>query len=326
MGIYDRDYMKPEGGGPSFGDQGRRRSGGGGLTLTRVLVWVHLLHYLLLLLLRPERGLGGPLTEAYAFDPARPAEVWRWLSYSLCYNPNELLMPGLALIALAWCGSWIERERGAWALGVTVLVAELAGALAAYLIDAGNPSADLRVSAHAGAATCALGALLVAPRVEFRVSGLALDGRWFALPLLVLLAGVPALYSLSGPMDKASRLLAHPLFSLQLRIDASQGRALERDGRMALAGVAAGVAALLAAGAVASWRRGRAGKQQLLKLLERPPGEPLAADDPAASPLEIEREADRVLDKLAKVGEAALTDAEREILKRASQHFRDKQH
>ncbi len=296
MGFYDRDYLRRDR--PSF-----LATMGGGAVVCKWLIAVNIALFVLQLLTQQGRGEGFDLTRAFWLDTSavKSGEVWRLLTYAFVHDPNGLLHIAFNLYFLYIFGIEIEGIYGSREFLAFYLTAAVVGGLA-FL----GWTAFRREDALCLGSSGAILAVMVLFAMHYPRQQILL---FFLLPIPVWLcvAAFVALDTLSflGGTQGATAVVVH------------------------LAGAAFGFVYYRSQGrlmnlweSVRSWRGPRS-RPRLRVYREEPSVRP-SRTAPAGGDVDehLEAKLDAVLEKVARTGQASLTEHEKQLLLRASEIFR----
>jgi membrane associated rhomboid family serine protease len=303
MGIYDREYY---------------RRGSSGLLdpfarTGQVCKWLLLINIgaFVLQLLTMHQGVAGPFTDTFILDTEKvfSGQVWRLLTYAFLHDPTSLLHLVFNMLFLWWFGSELEGLYGPREFLTFYLVAAVLGGVA-FQAYAGATDAPLRCLGASGAVTAVM--VLFACHFPHRIILL-----FFILPVPVW-----ALVAFQVLMDSF------------YFVSEMQGRGVRTQTAVVvhLAGAAFAFAYYKMQWRVAplwTWlltRRGQTARPRLRVFHgeEEEPGEAVPVGPPPAQGVDEQLEAklDAVLEKVARSGQASLTESEREILFRASEIYK----
>jgi membrane associated rhomboid family serine protease len=304
MGIYDREYYRRDG--PKFLES---------LTRTgQVCKWLLLINggCFVLQLLTLKRGLlgdmeFGPFTEAFLLDTQKvfSGEIWRLLTYAFLHDPFSLFHLLFNMLFLWWFGSELETIYGSREFLTFYLVSVVLGGVAfqAYASAVGQPMTCFGAS---GGVT----AVMVLFACHFPNRMLLL---FFVLPvpvwaLVAFQVLMDSFYFIGGARTKTAVVVhlagagfAFAYYKLQWRVSP-----------------------------LWTWLMALRGQRSRPRLrvfrAEDEPAEPVPIGPPSASNVDEQLEAklDAVLEKVARSGQASLTESEREILFRASEIYKRK--
>lgn len=308
MGIYDREYYRREG--PGYLD--RLKPTG---TVTRWLIIVNVLVFLLQLLTLRGRGMGGPVTGALILDTEAvlDGQFWRLVTYAFLHSPDTLWHIVFNMWFLGMLGGDLEQMYGPREFLAFYLVAALVGGLGYQLAYLANQQAAILAGGQfCLGASGAVTAVMVLYATYYPTRPILL---FFVLP-------VPIWALVVFQVAQDTFLFLSPNFSSQVAVSVH------------LAGAA--FAALYYVrqwrltgffGGLRDWRKARS--RPRLKIYrgeeERREPVPVAAPPPAEAVDEhLEAKLDAVLEKVARSGQASLTEKEKEILFRASEIYKKK--
>jgi membrane associated rhomboid family serine protease len=139
MGIYDRDYYRKEG--PSFLDTFANRG-----QVCKWLVIVNVIAFVLQLMTVPKNGLGGlgEFTDFFVLDCAKvfQGEIWRLVTYSFLHDPFGWAHILFNMLFLWWFGHELEELYGHWEFLAFYFVSVLLGGITftlAWRVGLGGP-------------------------------------------------------------------------------------------------------------------------------------------------------------------------------------------
>jgi membrane associated rhomboid family serine protease len=299
MGIYDREYYRREG--PSFlGSLARTGQA------CKWLILINGLVFLAQLLTLPRHGVPGDgvVTDWLLLEPARVlhGEVWRLLTYAFLHSPYQLLHIVFNMLFLWWFGSELEGLYGSREFVTLYLVSALLGGVAFQAYAMSTRDSCLGAS---GAVTAVM--VLYACHFPSRVIYL-----FFMLPVpiwafVAFMVAVDSLYFVGGIRTQtavvvhlAGAAFAFAYYKLHWRLSPAWTWLLE-------------------------WKAGRARPRLRVYHGEEEPAEPVAvASPPTVGGVDehLEAKLDAVLEKVARSGQASLTEGERAILLRASEIYK----
>lgn len=292
MGIYDRDYYRREG--PSF-----LGAFGGRGQVCKWLIAVNVACFVL-------QMLGDRVTLALELDTyeVRSGQVWRLLTYAFLHDTRTPWHILFNMLFLWWFGSELEDRYGPREFLTFYLLAALIGGLVFQLgWAAGWRPDDIRCLGASGAVT----AVMVLFALHFPTRTIYVFGL-LPLPIwaLVVLNVLQDLGVVLGSQHSGTAVTVH------------------------LGGAGFGVfyywsgwklTGLL--GHLHGWSR--SWSKPRLRVYREDARQPVAVASPPAAPEvdeHLEAKLDAVLEKVARLGRDSLTDAERQILLRASEAFK----
>lgn len=292
MGIYNRDYFR--------NDQRRWRPGGlasGYKWLIAANVIVYVLQFVVpvvtpLFDLAPAEVMGG--------------QVWRLLTYAFCHDPRSPLHILFNMLFLAWFGATLERMYGTREFVLFYLVGAIASGVA--FLGLAFASGDPTPAIGASGAVMAVVVLYAIhfPRDEVYVLGLIrLQIRYLVLIYLVFdlwpVLGALGAGSRSDGVAHAAHLGGLAFGFLYQRF----GLRLDRFGNGF------------------KWLQ-----STRIRMRKRPESvrlyEPSSPSSETLSP-NLDVQVDAILEKIQAHGEASLTDRERDVLRMASQRYKENQ-
>jgi membrane associated rhomboid family serine protease len=307
MGIYDREYYRRDG--PGFLDAFTRTG-----QACKWLLLINIGVFILQVLTRSPRGGGnGPITDWFILDTSRvfSGELWRLLTYSFLHEPTAILHIVFNMLFLWWFGSEVEGLYGQREFVTFYLLSALVGGVAftAYAgvrsyEGFGSVSADTRLCLGASGAVTAVMVLYAChfPTRLIYVMFFLPVPMWAFVGFMVL---VDAFYFMGG-VETGTAVTVH------------------------LAGAAVGFCYYKFQWRLSPWwtwllaRQGLRSRPRLRVYHGEEGPAPPAAAEPSASGVDEQLEAklDAVLEKVARSGQASLTESEREILFRASEIYK----
>jgi membrane associated rhomboid family serine protease len=323
MGIYDREYYRREG--PSFLEAFSLRG-----QVCNWLIVVNIVVYVIQLFTRvrvqedwaaPLYWAAGPFTDALKLnvDAVLHGQVWRLLTYAFLHDPGVGLAPGgfywhiiFNLLFLYWFGRDLEAMYGPREFLTFYLVSALVGGLA-FL-----GTALLTGSQNCIGASGAVTAVMVLCALHFPHRTILL---FFILP-------IPLWVFVAFQVLQDTFLFVNQA--------AGQGQAIKSQVAVSVHLGGAAFALLYyrfqwrltrLVSVVVSWKAQRS--RPRLRVYREEEARPTAAVSAAApSPSstdvdeQLEAKLDAVLAKVARSGQASLTETERQILLRASEIFK----
>jgi membrane associated rhomboid family serine protease len=304
MGIYDRDYYRREGPGilGAFARTGQ------------VCKWLLVSNILIFILQVLSRSRGDEVTNWLILDSSRvfSGEVWRLLTYAFLHDPGNIWHIVFNMLFLWWFGSELEGIYGPKEFLTFYLVAAVLGGIA--------------FTAYAGVRSYeALGSFTADPRYCLGASGAV-------VAVMVLFA------------DHFPNRTIYLLFVLPVPMWIFTGLMVLADTFTFISGLETGTAVVVHLAGAAfgfgyyklqwrlsplwTWLLNRPVPRSRPRLRvyhgEEGPAEAAAAAAPPAGNVDeqLEAELDAVLEKVARSGQASLTENEREILFRASEIYK----
>lgn len=286
MGIYNRDYFR--------NDQ-RRFSPSWLASGYKVLIAANVVVYVLQL-------VSPQVTDLFELAPGSvlQGQVWRLVTYAFCHDPHSPLHILFNMLFLAWFGATLERMYGTREFLLFYFVAAFASGLAffALALALGNPTPAIGASG-AVMAVVVLYAIHF-PRDEVYLLGLIrLQIRFLVLfylifdlwPVLAALGGESRSDGVAHAAHLGGLAFGCAYYYFGLRID----RAFDTFKRF-----------------------------QLPRIRVKKPPESIRLYDPSAERTEnLNVKVDAILEKIQAHGEASLTEQEREILRTASQRYKE---
>jgi membrane associated rhomboid family serine protease len=324
MGIYDREYYRREG--PSFLDSFQLRG-----QVCKWLIVLNILIFAIQLLTRrgwpPNGGLllfyePGPFTNALILntDAVLQGQVWRLLTYAFLHDPGVGFAPGqwyFHIIFNMWFlwmfGSEMEELYGPREFLGFYLVSALVGGLA--FLGVGATTGQKLCLGASGAVT----AVMVLYALHFPRRNLLL---FFVLPMpvwiFVAFQVVQDTFLFMGDMQPLMFPGAEPLKSrvaVSVHLGGALFALLYHQFHWRLTGF---WPRLRAWKAQRSRPRLRVFREEEERTPEQVPAGPAAHDVDE----QLEAKLDAVLEKVARSGQASLTESERQILLRASEIYK----
>jgi membrane associated rhomboid family serine protease len=304
MGIYDRDYYRREG--PSFLGSFSNRG-----QVCKWLVGINVVVYIIQLLTLPPGGLGQGVGAFTTFFEVKAADVlsgkvWELLTYAFLHDPTNPFHILLNMLVLWWFGHAIEEIYGRWEFLTFYLVAAVLGGLA--YVATGLVALENQQRGCLGASGAVLAVMVVYAFHYPRQTVLL----FFVLPvpiwaLMVLYVMYNAFGLLSGGDGQTA-------FSVHLA-GAAFG-ALYYKAHLRLLDL---------------WpkfkfrpRQRARPRLRVYKEEEAETPQPVPVPAPPAPHLDeqLDAKVDAVLEKVARSGQASLTESERQILLRASEIYK----
>lgn len=321
MGIYDRDYYRKDA--PGFLERLIPQG-----SVCKWLIGITVAVFVAQLLTQPPpipfdsgdfpqimprgeagRSSAGWVTDTFILDPTAVlhGQVWRLLSYAFLHEPTGLLHILFNMLFLWWFGSDLEALYGSREFLLFYLVAATLGGVAYTAWSLVSPTGPCL------GASGAITALLVLYACHFPQRSILI---FFFLPVPIWL------FAIFNVAQDAFIFLGR--FHTQVAVVVHLAGAV-----FAFAYFKSPLRLKDVPTALLSWRhhltRPRA-------RIYRPPvehdepREPVSVAAPAERPVDehFEAKLDAVLEKIARSGKDSLTEAEREILRRASEHYKKK--
>jgi membrane associated rhomboid family serine protease len=133
MGIYDRDYYRKEG--PSFLGTFANRG-----QVCKWLVIINVLAFIVQILTLPRNNFGfgglGSFTNFFILDAEKvlDGQVWRLLTYGFLHDPGSVMHILFNMLFLWWFGHELEELYGHWEFLTFYLVSVALGGIAFTLI------------------------------------------------------------------------------------------------------------------------------------------------------------------------------------------------
>lgn len=291
MGLEDREYLKREGGGPTFGSS----FGGSSQSICKLLIMINIGVYLLQLF-----G-GDPVERWLVMDTSAvlKGQVWRLLTYGFCHDIGNLLHILFNMLFLWWFGPRLESIYGTREFVTFYLCSIVIAALAYIGIDlvSGDPSRMLGASGGV-MAVLTLYACHFPRQIIYLMFIIPIELRWlvglFAIfdlhPLILELRNKGTADNVAHAAHLGGMVFGYLYFRRQWRLD----------------------------GFVNSVTRWWKVKQRGFKVV--------GADEPHQDrrTQKLEAEMDAILTKISEQGEASLSKSERKALERASRELRNR--
>ena len=301
MGIYDRDYYRREG--PSF--LGTLASQG---QVCKWLIGINVVAFVIQAVTLPRVGGWGlgPFTDLLDLEPAAVfhGEIWRLITYAFLHSPHSIFHIIWNMLFLWWFGHVLEEMFGRWEFLAFYLLAALLGGIVYTLAWKGGVGTGAPCLGASGAVT----AVMVVFAFHFPRYVILL---FFVLPVPIwLLVAIQvfqdAIGFLSG-MDSGVAVSVH-------LAGAGFGALYYQTGLRVL-------------NMLPSFRsRPRMRSRPRLRVYREEEAEtPQPVHAAAPSPdvdEQLEAKLDAVLEKVARSGQASLTESERQILLRASEIYK----
>lgn len=305
MGIENRDYFRDEG--PSYNwDSGRNARGWSAVT------WIIVVTagcFVLQLMLGPRFTflfwLLPDAQRAPGVWSVRDGAVWQFLTYAFLHDEQNIWHIVFNMWIFHMAGRDLEARRGSSELIAFYLLSAVVSGVAVFgwelLIGRGAPA----VGASGAVSAILMVFAFTYPRAEIRLFGvLPMKMLTFAIGV-ILLDSIPMLMQLAGrarPEDQVAHS-AH------------------------LGGIIFGILYQRNGWRVLNWLPGGMGLSGVKQLFRKKPQlrvhRPVEPDVGPSGP-EFDRRVDELLEKVARSGEACLTDEERELLIEASRRARSR--
>jgi len=302
MGIYDRDYYRKEG--PSYLDSFALKG-----QICKWLLIVNVALYVLQLMTGLSRQDGGPVTDILELVPEKVlgGEVWRLLTYAFVHSFHWTHI--VFNMWLLWMfGGYLEELYGRWEFLAFYLTAAVLGGLAYMAQAALGWYLDMRIPCVG--ASGAITALMILCAFHYPHLTILL---FFVLPVPIW-----ALAVFQVIQDSLGLLGARPgdpiAFSVHLGGAAFAALYYQMHWRL-----------------LSFWPKFRSWKNQR----RRPRLRVFRGDEESREPVpvatvppamdvdeQLEAKLDAVLAKVARTGQSSLTDAEKQILLRASEIYK----
>ena len=291
MGLYDRGYVRnPYSTDDRHDGDSSLRLGLSNTAMVTIIIVVTSVIYLADFLTRSRAIL--PVLELTSNTWTQPLVWFRYLTYGFVHSPSSIFHLIFNMMGLFFLGPQVEQRLGKYEFLRFYLISILVGGIVWGAIHTGRNSSV--VGASGGVQAVVMLFVLQNPQATLML--------YFAIPVKAWVLGV--------------LMLVSNLFSTR------DGTAVE----VHLAGIAFSAAYFYIPFNLhwLSWdrwfslqsRQSRATERRRAKLRVHAPPESTATDD--------EIDADRILDKIHREGEASLTASERTILERYSRKMRDR--
>lgn len=292
MGLEDREYLKNEGYGSSFGYS----PGGSGQSVCKLLIMINVAVFLLQIF------SNGFVEDWFAMqtDSVLSGQIWRLLTYGFCHSPTELFHILFNMLFLWWFGPRLESIYGSREFVVFYLTSIIVAGLAYAGIDlvTGNPTRMLGASGGV-MAVVTLYACHFPRQIIYLFFVIPIELRW--------LVGLLAIIDL------------HPLL-LELK---NRGTANNVAHAAHLGGMAFGFLywkkSLRLDGFLSGLTKWWKVKKSGFKVVGAEPD-----PKPDRRTQKLEADVDSILDKINREGEASLTRSERKTLEKASRELRNR--
>jgi membrane associated rhomboid family serine protease len=309
MGIYDREYYRREG--PSYLD--RLKPTG---AVTTWLIVINIFVFLLQLITAHRDDRGGPITNALLLDTEAVlnGQVWRLLTHAFLHSPDTLFHILFNMWFLGMLGGDLEQIYGRREFLAFYLIAAVAGGVGyvlAYLVNlqVGLFAAGQYALGASGAVTAVM--LLYAIYYPSRP----------ILVFFVLPAPIWALVVFQVVQD--TFLFLKPEYQSGVGVSAHLAGAAFAALYYVLQWRLTGIGDILR-----SWTSRRARPRLRIYHGDAEARQPVAVAAPPASAQHLdehlEAKLDAILEKVARSGQASLTDTEKQILMRASEIYKKK--
>lgn len=311
MGIYDREYYRKEG--PSYLDSFTSHG-----KICKWLIIINVVAFVIQLVTRrtdidvepflrqfmPRRS---PFTDFFLLDVneiIQHFQVWRLLTYAFLHDPNDVKHIIFNMLLLWWFGTELEDMYGPREF----LTFYLVSAVFSALVYVGCNLAGLQDGARALGASGAVTALMILFAFHFPTRVLYL---FFILPVpiwvIVALQVAEDIFGLLGAGGRESVAFAGHLGGA-----AFAAAYYYRNWRL-----------LELLPDFRAWRMRRRGPAlRVYRPEEERPAIPVTTAAAADVEEHLEAKLDAVLEKVARQGQASLTDGEREILLKASEVYK----
>jgi membrane associated rhomboid family serine protease len=301
MGIHDRDYYRHEG--PSVLDAIFPEG-----TVCKWLIGINIALFIAQLVTRAAAGIGGTVTEWLILDTGAVmrGEVWRLLTYAFLHDTTTVFHLLFNMLFLWWFGSDIEQVYGPREFLAFYLLSALLGGVAFQAWALGRGEIEYCLGAS-GAVT----AVLVLTACHFPTRTILL---FFVIPMPIWL------FVVFQVAQDSYYLLSNNRTMTAVAVH--------------LAGAAFAFAYYKGHWRVLDWlpelRRRVSRRHQPSLRVYRPKQEKETVSVAAAGKGQaemdehLEAKVDAVLEKVARAGQASLTDGERQILLQASEIYKRK--
>jgi membrane associated rhomboid family serine protease len=305
MGIYDRDYYRREG--PSFLGSFANRG-----QVCKWLVMINIIVFILQLLTLPHGQGGGQgvglFTQTFELNPSEvlSGKVWQLLTYAFLHSPGNPLHIIFNMLLLWWFGHAVEELYGHGEFLAFYLIAALLGGLAFVgtglvgLTDLGVPCL--------GASGAVMAVMMVYafhyPRYTVLLFFVLPVPIWALVCFVVVIDAFGLLSGTSGGTAVSVHLAGAAFGALYYQ---SHIRLLNLWPKFKF--------------------RSRQRARPRLRVFreeeaETPQPVPVAAPPAPDLDEQLEAKVDAVLEKVARSGQASLTESERQILLRASEIYK----
>jgi membrane associated rhomboid family serine protease len=297
MGIYDRDYYRREG--PSF--LGTFTSQG------QVCKWLIIINAIAFVIQVLTASRGVPFTEFFDLTPQKvfDGEVWRLLTYAFLHSPGSLFHILWNMLFLWWFGHELEEMYGRWEFLAFYITSALLGGIVytlAWFFGIGPPNPCLGAS---GAVT----AVMVVFAFHYPTRIILL---FFVLPVPIwVLVAFQVLQDSFGFLSGLDRGIA-----VTVHLAGAGFGALYYQTNLRLLDM------------LPTFHLGqRPRSRPRLRVYREEEAETPQPVQVGASPAgdvdeQLEAKLDAVLEKVARSGQASLTETERQILLRASEIYK----
>jgi len=300
MGIYDREYYRRDG--PRYLDALSFRG-----QVCKWLLIANVAIFILQLLVRDRVTDREPVTEALQLVPAKvmAGEVWRLLTYSFLHDTHNIWHIVFNMWMLFLFGGYMEERYGNWEFLAFYVLAAMVGGLA-YLGQA-------LLGFHLNMMTPCIGASGAVMAVTILCA--------FVYPsmtiLLFFVLPVPiwALAILMVAQDTLGILGSAENVAFSVHLGGAAFAALYHQLDWRVTGMLRGLQ---------DWKVQRSRPRLRVYRGEEDAREPVAVAAPPQIDLDehLEAKVDAVLEKVARYGQASLTDAEKQVLLRASEIYK----
>ncbi|MGK0186920.1 MAG: membrane associated rhomboid family serine protease [Verrucomicrobiales bacterium] len=304
MGIYNRDYMRD-------GGQSGRMWSGGSSNLPPVCKWLIIITAAVFIL----QILAGPALQSWLVldgGSILKGQVWRLVTYAFCHDPGDLLHILFNMLFLWWFGKTLEQMYGS----LEFLLFYLVGAIVAGLAFLGlNVATGDVFSVALGASGSVMAVMMLYaalfPRQKIYIwMIIPVEIRWLVLAY-VIFDLLPVIRALSG--NAISDGIAHAAHLGGLLFGFIYWKFGLNLSRYWLAVTAP------ASIRKASKKRPKSGR----KIIQMPGTRPATTEGKQEQPTAaLEKEVDRILQKIGDQGNTSLTDKERQTLVEASERIK----
>jgi membrane associated rhomboid family serine protease len=295
MGIYDRDYYRKEG--PSYLESFAIRG--------QICKWLVIVNCTVFAL---QFIVGDRLTNALVLVPERvvAGEIWRLLTYAFLHDPQTLTHIFFNMWLLWLFGGYMEDLYGRWEFLAFYLIAAVLGGIA-YTIQAAL-GFHLNLYIPCLGASGAVTALMILCSLHYPTLTILL---FFVLPVPIWALAIFQIIQDSFGLLNGKESVA---FSVHL-------------GGAAFAAVYYKMPRRLLSfwPRLSSWKMERSQPRLRVFRGEEEARAPVAVAAPPPSAdvdEQLEAKLDAVLEKVARTGQSSLTDAEKQILMRASEIYK----
>ena len=291
MGIYSRDYIRDSGSRPSF-------SAGGSGSICKKLIIANIVVFVLQLFFRTD-GPGSldqvSMMLSLSPDQVLHGQVWRLLTYAFCHStvgfPWHILFN---MLFLWWFGRTLEAMYGSREFLLFYLTAALVAGLAFVTLGLATGRGTPAIGASGAVMAILMVYAIHFPRQKIYIWGIIPVEIWLVVTLYVLYDLWPVLKGAQDGVAHSAHLgglaFGFLYYKFNLRIETLVSRIKKpRFDRMF-------------------------GSRRGIKIYQPTTEEPRKA---------LDEQVDAILEKIHKQGEESLTPREREVLKRASDRYKN---